>query len=551
MTDAPAAPASRLPPLLALVGLALLVLALALYAARRTIAREALTAWLRSKGVAADTQVQAIGPAGVTGAIRIGDPRAPDLTVARVELGYGLRGLGLEVRSVRLVRPVLRARLQGGRLSAGALDPLIEEFRKAPPRPGAAPPRIQVQDGVLQLQTDYGRLAVRGDAVVEQGRLLRLAATTAPTRLQGRGVFVELGAGAVNLLTQGARVELSLDAPARSASAGGLSAQNARLRISAAGPYPDQARSRAAGAVVAHAELAGGRIAAGGQALRNGLLSAAFTGQASGWIADFALTGRAVADLRAAAADAGGGTAGALRASAVAEDFSWTRRRGDALHARLAASGLIDSYDRDGLKLTAVTAAAQGPVAFGPKGADLRLTLHALGRGGWAGLGAPAAGDSADIAAVKRAARGFRFAAPALAFRSAGGPPTFSLSQPVTLIPDRGGVVTLAQLRPGWRLTAAGGGLPAVTADIDRITQTPGGPAASGRIRAALSIGPVEHSVVDAAGTLHLAGGAMAFSSARCATFTAARLVFGANDLRQLSGDLCPAGRPLLELGRG
>ena len=552
MTEAaPPAPARRLRLALVIASAVLAVAALLLYAARRTIAREALTAWLNSKGVAASAEVQSIGLTGVTGSLTIGDPGHPDLTVEQAQIGYGLKGLGLEVRSVRLVRPVLRAGLHEGKLTTGALDPLIEEFRKGPPRPNAAQPRIDVEDGLLLLRTDYGLVRLQADASLNDGRLEQLKARIAPTRLHGDRFDVSLGDVGISAQTAGGRIELSADAPLTSFEAGQLAAGGARLRITAAGPYPDFKGRREDGAVVAHAELSGGRLAVGAQGLRNAVVSAALTGQASGWIDDLTIAGRAVADLRAAGADAAGGVAGPVQATASAEQLRWTRKGGDAVQAKLAASATLDSFTQGELTLAKVVAAARGPVALSRRGLDLELASSALGHGAWTGFGAPTKEDSAEIAATKRAAAGFRFAAPAVTVRSAGGALRGQLVQPARLIPDRGGAVTLAPAGAGWRLTAAGGGLPQVDASISRVALIPGGAIAAGRIKTALSIGPVEQAVFDASGVLRLDGGTASFTGDRCAQVSARRLNFGGNDVHNLVNRLCPAGGPLLTLAGG
>ncbi len=542
---------SRLRLALAIAGVALAIVALLLYAARRTLAREALVAWLRAHGVAASADVEGLGFTDVTGSLAIGDPRRPDFTAERAEVGYGLRGLSLEVRSVRLVRPVLRARWHDGRFSAGALDRLIAELRKGPPNPQAPQPRIEIEGGRLLLATDYGPLQLDADAVLAEGRLQRLTARAAPGRLRGRGVDVGLGAATLTAQAAGPRLELSLDAPVASAAWGPLAVANTRLRFTAAGPYPDLARKHEQGSVAAHAELSGGRIAWAGQTLRNGLVSAALTGDVAGGLEDFALTGRAVADLRAGAAEAAGGTAGPVRAAASAEDLSWTRKGGDVVRAKLALNASLDSFTRPDMKFTQVQAALQGKAGFAHGRADFDLAAHALGHAAWSGLGAPVATDSADIVALKRAARGFRFAAPGLALRGAGGQLGARLLEPVRLAPDAGGAVTLSPAGAGWRLTVAGGGLPRIDAAVDRFALAPGGAVAHGRIQAALSLGPAEGGVYDAAGELRLANGAIAFAGERCAEASAQRLNFGQNDVRRFSARLCPAGQPMVSLAHG
>src|SRR5262249_19753498 len=156
----------------------------------------------------------------------------------------------------------------------------IREFQQAPPKPGAVQPRIRVEDGIVLLATDYGRVRLNADASLADGRLQQLAAKVAPTRLAGDGFDLSVGEVGLKAQASGRRVEVSLDAPivdARlgQASAPRAAATGARLRVTAAGPYPDLRTKRLDGAVAAHAELSGGRMAAAGQALRNGVLSAA------------------------------------------------------------------------------------------------------------------------------------------------------------------------------------------------------------------------------------------------------------------------------------
>jgi hypothetical protein len=522
---------------------------LLLYAARLMIARETVSAWLRSQGVQiAAAEVRTFGLTRVAGSLSIGDPRRPDFTAERAEVAYGLRGFRVEVRSVRLVRPVLRASLHQGRFSAGALDRLIENFLKGPPQANAPKPRITIEGGRLLLDTDWGPLDVTADAAVAENQLRKLTARVAPTRLRGKNIDLDLGPALVSVQAAGPRMELSLDAPLSKALVEGAAAANARLRVTAAAPYPDLGRKRVDGPVVAHAELSGGRLGYGGQALHNGLISAALTGQAAGGLSDLTLMGRAVADLRAPGAEAAGGTSGAVHATASAEALRWSRKGGDAIQARVAAAADLDSYAGPAVKLQQVTAAVRGPASLAPAGTNFDLVASAAGHGAWDGLGPPAAGDSAEIAAVKRAARGFRFNAQSVRLRGSGGAVSARGLAPVRLLPDRGGAVTLAPAGAGWRLAAAGGGLPRLDAQIDRVAAIPGGMTASGRIKAGLSLGPVQKGDFDAAGTLRLAGSDVTFAADRCAKVEAARLDFGANDVTHFAGRLCPAGQPLIRL---
>ncbi|MEO8113310.1 MAG: YdbH domain-containing protein, partial [Phenylobacterium sp.] len=250
---------------------------------------------------------------------------------------------------------------------------------------------------------------------------------------------------------------------------------------------------------------------------------------------------------RAATGMAGPARLAGLRAAATASDLAWTRKGGDALRAGLRLSGSLDGLTLSDLSLQRLAAALQGPLTVDGAGAAVRLAGDANGHGAWTGLGAPGPGDSRDMAAVKRAVRGFRIAAPGLTLTTEGA----ALARPLRLLPDAGGEASLAPQGGGYRLTLAGGGLPEVEADVRSARLVPGGLEASGRIRAALSIGPIVDGQFDAAGALRVVDGQVSFSGERCAQVQAARLEFGANDVTALKGQLCPAGGPLLALGQG
>ena len=253
MTDPRPSPVRRGRYLLAAIGVALLVLLVALYAARRIIAREALTGWLRSHGVAATAQVGDIGLGAFRGSLVVGDPKAPDFVAGEAQVTYGLKGLGFEVRSVKLIHPVVRARLHNGALGFGALDPLIAELRKRPPRPDAAKPRIEITGARVLLTTDYGPVGMTADASLADGKLMALTAASSPAHLKGPTFDAALGAGALTLRTRGDRVDLSAEVALPRAVAGSLSVAGGRLGLSGEGPYPDLVRRRGDGAVTLRA----------------------------------------------------------------------------------------------------------------------------------------------------------------------------------------------------------------------------------------------------------------------------------------------------------
>lgn len=530
----------------------LVVVALILYAARRVIAREVLTGWLRSHGVAATAQVGSFGPGGFRGRLEVGDPKAPDFVAGDAEVSYGLRGLAFEVRTVRLTKPVVRARLRGGKLTMGALDPLIEELRKRPPQPNAAKPTIEIDDGTLLLTTDYGAARLTADAKVADGKLMALTATSEPARLKGPTFDAALGVGSLSLRTHGDRVDIDGQVDAPKAAAGQLTVEGARVRLAGQAPYPDLVKRRGDGAVILRASLSGSRMATAGQRLQGIQLAAALDGVAAGWVDTLTVTGKVDADLSALSATAGADRVGAIRLRAQAPDLRWSRVGGDTLSATARLSAALKDLAAGELRVPEASAAFEGPMAAGPRGPAIALKGTARGRGGWMGLGAPLAADSKEIAAVKRAARAFRFEAPAVSLAVSKGVSRVALAQPLRVRAEGGGEAVLADRGGGaWRLTVAGGVLPALEADVSRVALVDGGAVVTGRVKASGSIAPVEEGAVEAAGALRIAGGSTTFTASGCAPVRAKKLELGANDLEGLSGRLCPAGGPLFHLADG
>ncbi len=536
---------------MAIAGVVVLVVLTGLYLGRRVIAREALTAWLRSHGVASETQVRAFGPGGFTGRLRVGDPKAPDFE-GDAQVTYGLRGLTFEVRSVTLTRPLVRASLRGGKLSFGALDPIIDDLLKRPPRPGAAKPDIAVNKGVLLLASDYGPVRLTADARMRDGKLQTLNATTAPTRLRSPRFDASLGAGALDLTTQGDRVDILLDLPVLALSVGDFGAAPARLRLIGQAAYPDLEHRRLDGPLTLRASLEAGRLGSGGQKIAGAQLSAAFGGAVSGWLDTLTLAGRASADLVATASDLGPAVTGPIHAHADAPDLRWSRKGGDAVSATPRISAELKDVAAAQLGLAEMTTALRGPAAFRGGEASAALVGRVDGRGAWSGLGPPTALDSAQIVAIKRAARGFRVAAPGISLKLAKGQAEFHLPKPARLLPERGGEAALAERGGGaWRLTTGGGGLPATLADLSQVRLADGGGTANGRVKASLSTGPLEGAVIDASGTLRLAGGGATFAGDRCAAITVERVELGANDVLAVEGQLCPGRAPLVTVKGG
>ncbi len=169
---------------------ALLVVLLAgvaiVWSNRESIADDVIAGELAKRGIQASYKIEQISPDHeVLRDLVVGDPRRPDLTVERAEVLIRYRFGYPRIGEIRLVRPRLYGTYLKGKLSFGALDPLIFTGEKAPFE--LPDMRLKVTDGRALLESDYGPIGVKveGNGHLQDGFAGELAAT-AP-RLAGAG----------------------------------------------------------------------------------------------------------------------------------------------------------------------------------------------------------------------------------------------------------------------------------------------------------------------------------------------------------------------------
>lgn len=607
-------PARLLIVLLVILGLLAAAL-LTLYAARREAARQVLVGWLERRGIEAEVEIERLELDSLTARIRVGDPANPDFSVERVEMDYALgmpwseAGLGLTPGRIRLIRPVLRASWRGGVFSMGSLDPLIEEFRGRPPGPEARGPLVLVEQGRLNLTTDYGPLDVRADARLEDGRLMRLSARAGQAALASGDTRLNLSGARLDLATTGGRTRLDLAAIFGDIAGPGMSGEAVRLGVSGEVPYPDLDARRSQGDVDLTATLAAGWLAAGDFAGRDLGARIVLNGRVNGWLETFQLTGDSEGMVAADAL-----TLGQTNASTARLSFSETVldvsgrdgalrwrldgpmtlladriRSGDLMLAGLdVRSGAVSAGGRGGagrasaFEITAPASIRARSLTFGDldlSGIEGRMDADVTGdgivlaeaagrlraaRGRWPLLGAPGADDPPELAALKQALGGFRLEASSFRLRTGSTGTELVLGQAARITPLNGGLITLAA-HPGAPLYAArpgqtGGGaliLTGTAPETDVRVQipdwrlTPGGFTAALDGAAGFNFGFARDVDVTAAGTLTSGGGRLTFRPDGCAVITAGQLAFGENDARDLSGDLCADEGPLVTVADG
>lgn len=589
----------------------LLILLAALYLNRRTVTREVLVRWLESQGVDADVTVERVTLDGIIARVRLGDPDNPDLVVDRVEVDYGITlpwssgGAGLTPDRIRLLRPVIRARWQDGKLSFGSLDPLIADVMSRPPSDITSGPRILIEDGQIRLTTDHGPVALRADARVDDGRLMQLTASLPSQPLGIDGALARGLGGTLTLTTTGDRVALRLTAAADRANLQGWSGRSLRLDASADLPYPDTRAKQIDGAATLDARLSGDRIGGGGGEADAAVGSMAFAGQVTGWTDALKLSGQTDLGLtadriegqdldlqtaRLGLTDArtvidhserglgwrldGAARLNATRVRTAGVDGTALDLRGPRLTvggrgAAVEASGPLQLSARQlvwsGLSLRDVAGALDLDLIF-----DVGLRLEAAGslqaaHAAWPLFGTAKADDLPDLAAMKRALGDFSVSAPRLTL-SAGEPGVrLVMDRPVRLVPASGGELTLTpaagpvfaaprgQAGGGsLNLTATRGpGLPEAQFTIPAWGLTPGGFRAELDGRATLDFDLARGLTLQTRGVLASNRGRLTYSSANCVATTVARLELGDNDVTGVTGDLCPDGQPLVTVADG
>lgn len=537
------------------------------YAARRTLARDALVGWLKSQGVQSQVAFKAFDPGGFSGALSIGPAGDPDFTAEVAEIHYDLLGFwtgdafGARATSIHLVRPMLKARWQDGRLSFGALDPLIDKLRKRPAQPLGALPDVAVEQARLRLDTDYGRLTGQADVQIDKGRLQRLDLTTNPTNLKGAGLTASLGAGELHVAVRGDRVALAGRAGLSALHSQTLDLEGASLLLSGQTPYPDLRHPSAAGAshIALTATARGGRY---GATRATGLTQTLdLSGQGAGWGDQLAFTGQATTTVVADLIQAGAPRLQGLKIKADSPDLQWTRQDHDRVFGTLRLALGLKALDQGALRLADLAAALEGPAAARLGDAQLDLAGRVATQGAWTGLGPADHADTPEAAALKHALASFQVFAPRLTIQAARDGVVLRLPAPLRLATHSGGGGVLQTAKGalydhgggGFHLTLDGqGGLPKADLAVDRYQIGPAGISGAAKLDATASLGPVVGGRVQVSGPFRIAGGGLELRAGRCADVTVQRLAFDKNDVEAVAGQFCPTGAPLFALaGRG
>ncbi len=142
---------------------ALIVLLAATWFSRERIADNLIASQLKSYGIPATYKIRQIGPSTqILSDIVVGDPAHPDLTVERAEVTLVQRFGFPYVGEVKVLRPRLYGSFRAGKLSFGALDPLL--FDKTNKEPFKLPAfALTLEDGRGLIDTDFGPVGLKAE----------------------------------------------------------------------------------------------------------------------------------------------------------------------------------------------------------------------------------------------------------------------------------------------------------------------------------------------------------------------------------------------------
>ena len=168
------------------VGVAVVAATAIIYSQRGPIGTRLAIDYLQRRGVPASITIERLGPGGFVGSARLGPANDPDLTIDRIEVEFSplpilSDAIVPRVRSVRMVRPRLKARYADGKLTFGSLQGMVDEFLSQPAT--APPPDVLIEDGAARIATEAGELRLTGAGALIDGRVTRLEARMGAHRL--------------------------------------------------------------------------------------------------------------------------------------------------------------------------------------------------------------------------------------------------------------------------------------------------------------------------------------------------------------------------------
>jgi len=190
-----------------LCGLAALVLLL--WAQRARLAAELARQYFQTHGIASSVDIQTLGLSGAAGRFALGPADAPDLSADKIELRFDpLRWMPYVVE-VRLVNPIVRARMdEKGRVSLPNLQRWIESLSQQQGQSRFISSDLAVSLNGLKvfLTSPYGALDFEGDLKMRRNLPLSASFTVKPGVVAYQGAMLTVKAARLSFDAEAGRV---------------------------------------------------------------------------------------------------------------------------------------------------------------------------------------------------------------------------------------------------------------------------------------------------------------------------------------------------------
>lgn len=216
---------------LAALGVSTGLLGAGIWFTRFSIAELLIGAALSERGADADFEVVALDfNHAVLSSVRFGADNAPDAAVATVEAHWRWRGIVPEIRTLRVIEPRLRLRMdQRGRVSAGALDQL--RGQPSARRPSLPALRLEIIDGQALIDAPFGALTATFSSDGVLGDDFSALAVIAETTRPGDTYALTQGAAELAIASQDGALGVRLYANAAALRWDGVEMDGASLRV--------------------------------------------------------------------------------------------------------------------------------------------------------------------------------------------------------------------------------------------------------------------------------------------------------------------------------
>jgi hypothetical protein len=199
-----------------------LALALVLWVTRARLAAELARNYFQSHGIASTVSIDAIGLSGVSGRFALGPAAAPELSADRIELRFDPLRWTPFVVEVRLVNPVVHARLGAdGSLTMPSLQAWIDSLRSAQGQSRFVSSDLAVSLTGLRvvLASPYGALDLNGDVKLVRNEPVLAKLSLRPTTIRTAATVMTVKAAQLSFAKDDGRMQLHVEGDVRNPAA--------------------------------------------------------------------------------------------------------------------------------------------------------------------------------------------------------------------------------------------------------------------------------------------------------------------------------------------